>query len=615
MRRKYEMQGKKHRDFDYVDVGDEALDTFQTMMKRTALQPNFRKYRSMRTVHGMDYIYQLRGMTWVRFKELGGVLRDWSFQADISLVTTMEKSQQMKLLSELGNLKSLFNEESTWQPCDLDCELVKSFYDQIVDDMPIGGSDTTQSDADSESEAGSGSSDGSSLNCDSGSDSGGPYQGGGGLDDFPDEHESTVVDDNEANNMNLDGICFPDEEDTMDEANQFYLNGINFPDENEEEDQDDEMYAADDFDSHLDHYPFPDDMDYDSGVDMETSEFDRSGDPGRESNNGHSGASSDYGSDGFDHDHRGQGSTNPVTQATSANGLFPSGQIHPHAFDNQRVVSGSSISSGHFVHQDRHTSEKASNTGNRSSGIRGQSPVDQSATNHAQHHMDYNNYASRLGGRAFSSGSDNMGPPRIIIDITGDSDADDRSSPPTTNTESLFVHSETGSSRATGSHAGPSGAGNSRSGPPTIKTESSSGEDRPWRNIVDLTGEDDDIKPNPRELYQQDEEEVKIKVKPDEDNKDSINENQAVSAESQAASEESAGASSDTAREKGANGNTGQENGSGESYEMSGQQNGAENIGAPKRPREDDTLSESAAQKRPRISPFDDEDIHSPKTV
>lgn len=63
-RRRYEMCGPedwfKDRMYDKTKI--ENLETFGKMVKRTANQPNFRKFRSMRTVHGMDYLYQLRGM-------------------------------------------------------------------------------------------------------------------------------------------------------------------------------------------------------------------------------------------------------------------------------------------------------------------------------------------------------------------------------------------------------------------------------------------------------------------------------------------------------------------------------------------------------------------------
>ncbi len=65
-RRPYEMRDKGdwNEDAFYAKHHIHRLDTFGQMVKRTAVQPNFRKYRSLRTAHGMDYVYQLRGMKW-----------------------------------------------------------------------------------------------------------------------------------------------------------------------------------------------------------------------------------------------------------------------------------------------------------------------------------------------------------------------------------------------------------------------------------------------------------------------------------------------------------------------------------------------------------------------
>lgn len=66
VRRPYEVRDGRDWDKDdyYARTKIRRLDTFGQMVKRTLCQPNFRKYRSLRTVHGMDYIYQLRGMKW-----------------------------------------------------------------------------------------------------------------------------------------------------------------------------------------------------------------------------------------------------------------------------------------------------------------------------------------------------------------------------------------------------------------------------------------------------------------------------------------------------------------------------------------------------------------------
>lgn len=66
VRRGYEMKSDSNWDQDeqYEKAAIQQLETFGQMVKRTSCQPNFRKYRSLRTVQGIDCVYQLRGMKW-----------------------------------------------------------------------------------------------------------------------------------------------------------------------------------------------------------------------------------------------------------------------------------------------------------------------------------------------------------------------------------------------------------------------------------------------------------------------------------------------------------------------------------------------------------------------
>ncbi|OTA91874.1 hypothetical protein M434DRAFT_32268 [Hypoxylon sp. CO27-5] len=127
------------------------FDPFRTMIQRTARQPQFRRYRSMRTVQGMDYIYQLRGMKWVRFKERDGTqhrqdIRDWSFLKDINTVVTRPKQPRLALKSELENLTPL-KHHSLWKPSHTDMQIIKEFYDEFpVLDNTAYGSETSESD-------------------------------------------------------------------------------------------------------------------------------------------------------------------------------------------------------------------------------------------------------------------------------------------------------------------------------------------------------------------------------------------------------------------------------------------------------------------------------------
>ncbi|KAI5866309.1 hypothetical protein GGS23DRAFT_617373 [Durotheca rogersii] len=144
MRRSYEMPPHEDREQDYVSQdrgrespgGEGEADVFGLMMRRTATQANCRKFRSMRTVHGIDYVYQLRGMQWVRFEERDRkearprqAIRDWSFLRDVNTVVTIPKPPGRARRCELENLTPLSG-LAGWRPTDEDWRLVKMFYDE-----------------------------------------------------------------------------------------------------------------------------------------------------------------------------------------------------------------------------------------------------------------------------------------------------------------------------------------------------------------------------------------------------------------------------------------------------------------------------------------------------
>ncbi|KAK4443594.1 hypothetical protein QBC34DRAFT_336665, partial [Podospora aff. communis PSN243] len=130
-------QGKTHMRRKF-----ESKDAIKYMAAKTNGQPNRRIFRALRMVQGMDNIYQLRGMTWVRFYDLDQAMRsndgrrfrvkDWSFEEDIQNGCTMEKVPVRKRLSELDLLKQLVpdpaNFPPNWTPTDDHWELVQSFY-------------------------------------------------------------------------------------------------------------------------------------------------------------------------------------------------------------------------------------------------------------------------------------------------------------------------------------------------------------------------------------------------------------------------------------------------------------------------------------------------------
>ncbi|KAI0553897.1 hypothetical protein F4679DRAFT_598170 [Xylaria curta] len=151
MRRPYEMMDPLdyYKDFaDEDEYPEDKLDIFGMEVRRTDCQPNYRKTRSLRTVQGMDFIYQLRGMKWVRFYDANALnarrtVRDWSFSQDINNVVRRKKSDSMALKTEIENLRALTKLEDFIPDDELD-ELIKSFYDETpVEDVSMGGSETS----------------------------------------------------------------------------------------------------------------------------------------------------------------------------------------------------------------------------------------------------------------------------------------------------------------------------------------------------------------------------------------------------------------------------------------------------------------------------------------
>ncbi|RWA11267.1 hypothetical protein EKO27_g3832 [Xylaria grammica] len=156
MRRPHEMV---NQDDYFTDFGsdeyasheaEDQLDIFQMEARRTDLQPNYRKNRSMRTVQGMDFLYQLRGMRWVRFYDTNEnqtrtYIQDWSFLRDLNGVATMKKSDSMEFRTEVENLRPLTGLKDFRITDDIR-EIVEGFYDDSpVDVVSEHGSETSSS--------------------------------------------------------------------------------------------------------------------------------------------------------------------------------------------------------------------------------------------------------------------------------------------------------------------------------------------------------------------------------------------------------------------------------------------------------------------------------------
>jgi hypothetical protein len=106
---------------------------------KTAGQPNARMTRALRCVQGIDYIYQLRGMEWIRLYDFNKALkagrsvreqvRDWSFVEDITNVCTLPKPPKRQENSELEKLEPLLPaDDQNWTPGDDDWKIVKAVY-------------------------------------------------------------------------------------------------------------------------------------------------------------------------------------------------------------------------------------------------------------------------------------------------------------------------------------------------------------------------------------------------------------------------------------------------------------------------------------------------------
>ena len=135
----------------------ESADAKARLLGRTAQQPNFRKNRSFRTMHGIDYVYALRGLDWVRLYDFYAMnrdvaqvpalrpIRDVSFVADVNRTVTMQKSADEARVCELQNLPLLFPAEEggavaagqdeaavhamkPWDPSVADWSTVREFY-------------------------------------------------------------------------------------------------------------------------------------------------------------------------------------------------------------------------------------------------------------------------------------------------------------------------------------------------------------------------------------------------------------------------------------------------------------------------------------------------------
>ncbi|KAI3399019.1 hypothetical protein diail_8046 [Diaporthe ilicicola] len=113
----------------------------QYMKRKTAGQPNYRMTRSLRNCRGMDNIYQLRGLHWVRWLDLDKecadptadrsllTIRDKSFAIDVERVTTQKKVPLRLENSRLEALDRLWpNRPSSWTPSREHFDVIRHIY-------------------------------------------------------------------------------------------------------------------------------------------------------------------------------------------------------------------------------------------------------------------------------------------------------------------------------------------------------------------------------------------------------------------------------------------------------------------------------------------------------
>ncbi|GKT70987.1 hypothetical protein ColTof4_03410 [Colletotrichum tofieldiae] len=98
---------------DYMRRKYEPSPYIKWMTSLTAGQPNFRLTRSLRTLQGLDFIHQLRGVELIQFYDYemarkdGGrhPIRDWTFFMDVRKVTTMPKTGDRAEAAKFENLR------------------------------------------------------------------------------------------------------------------------------------------------------------------------------------------------------------------------------------------------------------------------------------------------------------------------------------------------------------------------------------------------------------------------------------------------------------------------------------------------------------------------------
>lgn len=181
----------------YARRRHEPEKTHGFMLKATAGQPNFHPNRALRTVQGMDFVYQLRGLKSILIYDFSKHLsegrgrhpiRDWTFYEDVSKNVYAKKRADKAEAAKLQNLEPLIN------PCpDGFVDLIRSIYDnerdaaydvgdKIERDLLTDSDDEDQSEDDTESDRSDEDSSSDGGSSDDGSSDDGSSDGGAGID-------------------------------------------------------------------------------------------------------------------------------------------------------------------------------------------------------------------------------------------------------------------------------------------------------------------------------------------------------------------------------------------------------------------------------------------------
>ncbi|KAL6817888.1 hypothetical protein J3E69DRAFT_358178 [Trichoderma sp. SZMC 28015] len=144
---------------EYMRRQHEPRGIVEHMKCKMQIHPNFRGFRSLRTIQGMDYVYNLRGLDqaefwdfdrWLHTKERKRPVRDWHFIKDVNNSVRRPKEAGDRCKSQLRNL---FPSLNSFEPSDADWEILLRGLGVVEENSPEDSS--SDSDPDSGSDANS----------------------------------------------------------------------------------------------------------------------------------------------------------------------------------------------------------------------------------------------------------------------------------------------------------------------------------------------------------------------------------------------------------------------------------------------------------------------------